>query len=418
VSEPGGPPIIAIVSQHVDEAASLRRQRTRLVRAPHIRLNLLRRHDERIAAHLDGVVVAGEAGRELARAAAAENGTGEVFTAAVIAIGSRDLAALEQMTEVARRSSDAARALVSATGWVSARDVRPLVKDWLGASDPDLRGLALGACAMHGVDPGAALRAKSVLGCADALAASSIDTAGRLARMDLLGACLTRLEVGDPLRFRAAAAALLLGERRLALEALQTIASEDGEEREAALEYLVLALEPTRTLSLLRGLAREPSSQRAVIRCAGTSGQTEYVPWLLEKCAQTKTARIAAEAICVLTGLDLEMVGLAAPRPGDAPPGASDETEDGDLELDPDEDLPWPDASKLEAWWSANRARFHMAGRWFCGQALTTVNCESVLRTGHQRQRRLAALHRTLASPGTPLFSVAAPAWRQQRRLG
>jgi hypothetical protein len=40
-----------------------------------------------------------------------------------------------------------------------------------------------------------------------------------------------------------------------------------------------------------------------------------------------------------------------------------------------------------------------------------------VLKTGHQRQRILAAHYLCLLNPGTPLFNTSAPAWRQQRLL-
>jgi len=40
-----------------------------------------------------------------------------------------------------------------------------------------------------------------------------------------------------------------------------------------------------------------------------------------------------------------------------------------------------------------------------------------VLKSGFQRQRIAAAEYRTLLTPGTTLFNVAAPSWRQQRLL-
>jgi hypothetical protein len=52
-------PLTAVVQQHAEEAAMLRHVRSVLVRAPHIKLLQLRRLDERIAAHLDGLAVAG-----------------------------------------------------------------------------------------------------------------------------------------------------------------------------------------------------------------------------------------------------------------------------------------------------------------------------------------------------------------------
>ena len=418
VLEPiAAPAILGLVAQHVDEAAALRRQRTRLVRAPHIRLHLLRRHDERIAAHLDGIAVAGDAGRALAQAAAPQPGGGEVFTAALVAIGSADTAAIERLLDIARTSPDAARGLVSAFGWASAPDLRGVTKTLLMSSDAQARALGLAACAMHRVDPGPALDAHTLTDARAPLALRALDAAARLGRVDLLPACLSRIDAHDPLRAPAARAALLLGDRRRALAALREMAAASGEDtRDAALEALLLAGEPAQ--ALLQTLARDPRAQRTLIRGAGWSGQAQYLPWLVNQCADPAHARIAAEALCLITGVDLDGARLAGPRPASAPIGPSDDAADDGVALDADEDLPWPDVTKLAAWWQANGARFGASTtRLFAGAPPTVAHCSTLLRSGTQRQRATAALHRTLLVPGTPLFNVAAPAWRQQRLL-
>ena len=43
---------------------------------------------------------------------------------------------------------------------------------------------------------------------------------------------------------------------------------------------------------------------------------------------------------------------------------------------------------------------------------------KTVLRDGRQRQRAAAALELAIRQPGTPLFNVAAPGFRQQQILG
>ena len=53
------PAVPVVVMQHVEEAAHLRHVRSVLVRGPYVWLLHLRRLDERIAVHLDGISVAG-----------------------------------------------------------------------------------------------------------------------------------------------------------------------------------------------------------------------------------------------------------------------------------------------------------------------------------------------------------------------
>ena len=71
MSAASGQPIPLVVQQHVEEAAILRNIRAVLVRAPHVKLHHLRRLDDRLAAHLDGLAVAGEFGRRLCESALA-----------------------------------------------------------------------------------------------------------------------------------------------------------------------------------------------------------------------------------------------------------------------------------------------------------------------------------------------------------
>ena len=412
------PPILGLIAQHVDEAAALRRQRTRLVRAPHIRLHGLRRHDERIAAHIDGIAVAGDVGRGLAHAASAQPGGGEVFTSALVAIGSNDGATIERLLGLGRASADASRGLVSAFGWASAADLRGLTRTLLVSRDPDARALGLAACALHQVDPGAALSASALTDTHQPLAARALDVAGRMGRVDLMGACLTRTHADDPMRLHAARAALMLGDRRGAVEALQGWTMEPSSDQgAAAIEALVLANAPAPTHTMLQALASQPHAMRVLIRSAGLSGQTRYLPWLVEQCADTRHARLAADAFALITGVDMDAAQLTAPRPEGAESGPNDDPIDVDVALDPDEDLAWPDAAKVARWWHANAARLDPAQRWFVGAPLTLAQCTAVLRNGMQRQRVVAALHRTLLAPGTPVFNVAAPAWRQQRLL-
>ena len=70
------PPIPVVVHQHAEESALLRHVRSVLVRAPHVRLRHLRRLDDRISAHLDGVAVAGTYGHSVCQAALERPGRG------------------------------------------------------------------------------------------------------------------------------------------------------------------------------------------------------------------------------------------------------------------------------------------------------------------------------------------------------
>ena len=199
------PPIPVVVQQHAEESAMLRHVRSVLVRAPHVRLRHLRRLDDRIAAHLDGLAVAGRHGTALCTAALERPGAGEVFALAVRLIDERDEAALERLVALAGVLPDAKRGLLSALGWVSAPQLQGLVRPLLESADPMRRQLGIGACRLHGVDPGTPLR--SALRDDDAgLRAAAFRAAGELGQGDAMAAALGALSDGDEeVAFRAAA---------------------------------------------------------------------------------------------------------------------------------------------------------------------------------------------------------------------
>ena len=108
---------------------------------------------------------------------------------------------------------------------------------------------------------------------------------------------------------------------------------------------------------------------------------------------------------------------LDRPAPENFEAGPNDDPDDPDVDMDPDDGLPWPDAAKIEKWWKDNEGRFRKGTRSFMGAPVTRDHCIDVLENGCQRQRILAAHYLCLLEPGTPLFNTTAPAWRQQRAL-
>jgi uncharacterized protein (TIGR02270 family) len=152
-------PIPVVVQQHAEEAAHLRHVRSVLAAAPHVKLHHLRRLDDRIAAHLDGLAVAGEYGSKRCMAALETPGVGEVFAAAVRAIEEKDAPWLDRLFALAEAVPEARRGLISAFGWVSSQFLQGTVSQLLSSPAPLRRCVGLAACAMHRVDPGPAVDA-------------------------------------------------------------------------------------------------------------------------------------------------------------------------------------------------------------------------------------------------------------------
>lgn len=412
------PPIPVVVQQHAEESALLRHVRSVLVRAPHVRLRHLRRLDDRIAAHLDGLAVAGKYGTALCTAALERAGTGEVFALAVRLVDERDERGLDRLVALAAALPEASRGLLSAFGWLSAGQLRGVVQSLLASADAHRRALGLGACRLHRADPGPVLMQSLAPAAPPGLRTAALRAACELGRTELLPQALALLRDPDPqVAGAAAACACLLGNRREALDALQELAAT----QEAARALLLLAGDLDQGRDVVRRLAKaggdDAKRKRAVIAACGLLGDLQFVPWLVSCMEDDVLARIAGESFSLLTGADLAALDLERKPPEHVPGGPTEDPDDDDVALDPDESLPWPDRARIEKWWHAHAASMQAHARCFMGGPPTREHCAEVLRDAFQRQRAVAAHHLCLLAPGTTLFPLAAPAWRQQRLL-
>jgi uncharacterized protein (TIGR02270 family) len=408
----------AVICQHTEDVAVLHAIRTNLTAAAHVRLKHIRRFDDRVAAHLDGLAVAGEEGWPMVDAALANPSPGALFAAAIGAIEGRSTERLSRLYALAEAVPEIRRGLVSAFGWVEQQQLRGIVTGLLASTNPFLRWIGISACAVHRVDPGTA-RDAALEGPASALRARALRASGELGRRDLVPTCESMLNADDPpSRFWAAWSAVLLGDRGGApLAALSAAGEAPGPFRARAFRLALQAMSIDECHDWLRNIAKDAENMRWLIQGSGIAGDPSYVPWLIKQMSDDKTARIAGEAFSLITGLDLAYLDLDRKPPEGGGAGPNDDPDDPNVEMDADDGLPYPDPERIARWWGANGGRFTPGTRYFLGAPLSREHCLRGLKEGFQRQRILAAHHLCLLEPGTVLFEWRAPAPRQQRIL-
>jgi uncharacterized protein (TIGR02270 family) len=410
------PIIYDIVAQHAQEISFLWRQRCLFLRSRHLGLDHLLSYDERFAAHMDGLRVAGDAGRT-AVAPAGDDEPGALFAATLLALEARNVQQIDALLSLAEALHPLQTALFSAFGWVSARFLHGTAKALLAATSSFRRRLGIACCVMHGVDPGQPLNV-AVNSRDPILRARGLSAIGELGRTDLRALCDRYLSDPDPLcRFDAARSTVFLGNRDTALEALTSIVLESATTRARGFSLMLQAMSVSESHRVLQRLRKDPHELRLLIHGSGIVGDPAYVPWLIGLMDNAQTARVAGEAFSLITGADTGHDGLEGARPENFESGPNDDPSDSNVELDPDDGLPWPDPQKIESWWVANGSRFQCGARYFMGAAVTRERCIDVLKNGYQRQRIVAAHYLCLLEPGTPLFNTSAPAWRQRRLL-
>jgi uncharacterized protein (TIGR02270 family) len=403
--------------QHATETSFLWEARRTAVDSSNYSISDLNKLDRRIEAHLDGLRIAGEDGWEICKEELRWKGPGEVFAAAVLALegGNRDWIA--EVVKIGTAEPEAVRGLISALGWLPFCDAEPHIRR-LGSQDlPDSIRVAVAALAIHRHDPGSllveAIRAEEPL-----LRARGLKAAGELGRGDLCSHAVANLNSDHPeVRFWAAWSLALLSGDETALSVLRSIAESDHPRREKALQLVMRRMPQGAARDWLRQLAGEAVHRRSACIGAGALGDPEMVPWLIEQMRSPPVARVAGEALTTITGVDLTLQDLEGRWPDGFQAGPTEDPKDENVEMDPDENLPWPDAGKIEAWWAKNGSEFQTGTRYLLGRPLSIDWLQTVLREGRQRQRAAAALELAIRQPGQPLFEVRAPGFRQQEML-
>lgn len=405
-----------IVSQYAEETSFLWLLRDAAVREPHYTLNDLKALEERIDAHLDGLRVAGEMAWPFCKQGLAYMEPGEVFTAAYLALDGSRHDWLAQTLDVVAQSPDCSRGLISALGWLPKEKLQGHVVNRLKSDDPLHRQIGLAACAIKRIDCGDYIR--SGLEDADAaVRARALRSIGEMRRRDLHPAVISQLTSEDEsCRFWAAWSATLLGDAN-GLAVLLGFIETEGDFQQRALALGLRAMDRRSAVGWVRDHLNRSEYERIIIEATGIVGDPAAIPWLISSMDQPEVSRLAGEAFSMITGLDIAYENMDTDRPTDFESGPTEDPEDEDVSMDPDEELPWPDRQLVAEWWAGNQAGLAEGERYLNGQPISHDQCLKVLKTGYQRQRRAAALELALLDPDEPLFNCSATARQQRQRL-
>jgi uncharacterized protein (TIGR02270 family) len=411
-----------VIDQHVEEAAILWLRRGWAAGQPHFKLEDLAQLDQQLEAHLDGMRVAEAdapgAAWEACERELAWNGAGEVFPMAILAWESSASARIERVKRAATHSRDHYRALVSSLGWLTDEQAQPHIDRLLQSPDPFELRLGVAACSVRGRDPGERL-VQAVASSDALLQARALRAVGELARLDLLSAAKQSFDSAHADVCSAAAWSVArVADEEAALQALQTAAGSQTYDAARCFQLLLRRMQPESAAKWLNALAQNSERVRTAVIGTGILGLPSAVPWLLHAMQDPPLARIAGEAFTMITGIDLAAARLESNWPDGFTAGPTEDPADDNVAMDPDENLPWPDAQKLAAWWEKHQRELEPGTRHLCGRPLADDWLEAVLRSGYQRQRAAAALELALRRPDQPLFNVRAPGQRQQALLG
>jgi uncharacterized protein (TIGR02270 family) len=136
----------------------------------------------------------------------------------------------------------------------------------------------------------------------------------------------------------------------VAIPALQQFGSQIGPCAVKAAMMAVRRMPVDAAHRWISSLAGNPDTFRGALCAAGALGDPTSIPWLIENMAVPASARVAGEAFTMVTGVDLAYDDLDTDKPEGFEAGPTDDPEDENVEMDQDEDLPWPNPDLIKKW--------------------------------------------------------------------
>jgi uncharacterized protein (TIGR02270 family) len=162
---------------------------------------------------------------------------------------------------------------------------------------------------------------------------------------------------------------------------------------------------------------QSPETLRCSAIVASALGDPELINELFILMEKETTSRKAGEAFTMITGVDIEYEDLDGEAIDGFEGGPSEEPEDEEVDMDPDEDLPWPNLELIKKWWQEHQREYRRGIRYLRGKEMTNRSLMDALIYGTQTQRAAAALELAVRDPFIPLFETRASGKRQMELL-
>ncbi len=358
--------------------------------------------EERLAGSLDGVRVGGEAAFEplIAAALASDEPWRLVVAAHVAATGdsakARELLSIMIGAAVGERLSLLRRAVEV----VPRDDQVESFEGTLARGGLEQKAALLSLRSFRRRAPGReldeVLRAEN-----PAARAVALEAARRLGARE--GLPLVEFGLGESEiapRNAALESGLVLGSRAAWARCLELVRAQGPGVGRLLLLVAVLGTEKDQDL-VLAAFSNE-SLRRDALFAAGFAGTLRTADACAEALRSGIEVKLAAEALCAITGLSLEAERLVEPEPPspDEPIPFEQEDLDADLVPAPDDLLPRPKVAEVLSWWDANRARFPSGIRHLGGRPLELRGLQEILERGPMRRRCATALELAIRTQG------------------
>ncbi len=402
-----------IVEEHLDEAGFMYQLWEEALRSPVYTLpEIAEGPEERLLAHLDGLVVGGPAvAKKLLVPALAGDEPGQAFAATFALLAEGPPEHLAVVLAALERAEPAQRAAIRRALQVVPRPDLGQRLAGVVAKAPAIQADLLDVLGYLRVDPG--VRLEPLVNTKDPAKEA---LAVRLARVfpgSLDPVAIDRALTSPVAEVRAAAleTAAVLGHRGAVAACEATVAARGPAFGTAAL-LLALSGEEKWLPPIVAALA-EPKIQREAAFALGFSGRVSAADALLAAMWDEKLAPVAAEGFAAITGLAIEKrFARTAERWN-----PDEEEEDEEEEYGPEADLPKPEPDTVTLWWQETRTKLDPWQRWLRGTPWSASASLGDLQHGPARRRWACALDLAVRTRDRARITCDAVSLRQRREM-
>lgn len=394
-----------IIERHFDEAEFLWGLWEDSLVAPGYTLDeVAQGPEERLLAHIDGLVANGpEVARRLLNPALERGEPQRVSAAALALLQSPGESGVEAVLVALRTLPKQRGPLARALACADRPDLLERVRGLLRAPEQGAATAAAEVLLFHHAPLGVALPAflESEDPAAQALGLRALPgepaSTKHVEHMARLQAALAHK---DP---HVAAIAMEAG-CRLGLDlAWQRVREQAASTDKAAMLLLALGGGPADHGELIAALA-DAARRPAALWALGFVGTPEAVDASLEWLKDDQVSHLAGEVFTAVTGINLAEAGFKiAPEEAEV------------LGYTAEDGLPRPDTAKLRRWWAEHRREFNAGQRYLMGRPRSLSGLLAALSHGPMRRRPALQLELQLRAPPhlRPLLQTAAPTRRQ-----
>lgn len=396
-----------VLREHLDEAAFLWTQLQQAMTDAEYTLEEVEAGpEERLRAHLDGLVLGGRpVAEKLLLPALGDEEPGLATAAALALLASEDGDHAPRVVEAlaAAEEPEAAARLVAALQRCERADLLAKLMPLLASPSTLLQASAVEILAIQRID--AKARLDGLLGARDPrLVIAALRYARWFPERAGLQAVERALMAGETaVRDAAMETGLVLGSKA-AWARCEAIVKEGGPDW--ALAANLWALSGESDLQPLLARLEDEDTRAEALFALGFSGRAAVVDRLLTLLEDEDVGPLAAEAISGITGLRIEGK-FAAEEPGWDPDAPEEE------QPEPSE-LPLPAPAEIRTWWTQARRGFEGDRRFIAGRPWTGEALASTFETATMRRRAVLAMDLAIRSRGLALLDPADDA-RHQR---